>query len=163
MRDIRQKSSSKVTELLIKKLSEEKEDEGKKDFSSNAGFRLHGRNGRQIHRMLARMTDYVEAQSGMPSHYLDYIHRSGKKGFEVEHIWANHPELHKDEFGHASEFDEYRNRFGGLLLLPKAFNASYGDLPYEKKLKQYNGQNLLARSLHEAAYEHNPGFRRFIK
>lgn len=163
MRDIRQKSSSKVTELLIKKLSEEREDEGKKDFASNAGFRLHGRNGRQIHRMLARMTAYVETKSGMPSHYLDYIHRSGKKGFEVEHIWANHPELHKDEFGHASEFDEYRNRFGGLLLLPKAFNASYGDLPYEKKLKQYNGQNLLARSLHEAAYEHNPGFKSFIK
>ena len=127
------------------------------------GFRLHGRNGRQIHRMLARMTAYVETQSGMPSHYLDYIHRSGKKGYEVEHIWANHPDWHQDEFGHASEFDEYRNRFGGLLLLPKAFNASYGDLPYGKKLKHYNGQNLLARSLNEMAYDHNPGFKRFIK
>lgn len=158
MRDIRQKSAGKIAELLKKRLADEKD-----DFSLNMGFRLHGRNGRQIHRMLARMTDYVETKSGMPSHYLDYIHRSGKKGFEVEHIWANHPEWHKNEFGHASEFDEYRNRFGGLLLLPKAFNASYGDLPYEKKLKHYNGQNLLARSLNEMAYDHNPGFKRFIK
>jgi len=158
VRDIRQKSASKIAEILKKRLAEEKE-----DFSLNMGFRLHGRNGRQIHRMLARMTAYVETQSGMPSHYLDYIHRSGKKGYEVEHIWANHPDWHQDEFGHASEFDEYRNRFGGLLLLPKAFNASYGDLPYGKKLKHYNGQNLLARSLNEMAYDHNPGFKRFIK
>lgn len=158
MREIRQKSSAKTAEILAKKLKEEKQ-----DFSANPAFRLHGRNGRQIHRMLARMTDYVETESGMPSRYLDYIHRSGKKGYEVEHIWANHPEWHKEEFTHASDFDEYRNRFGGLLLLPKAFNASYGDLPYEKKLKHYNGQNLLARSLHEGAYDHNPGLKRFMK
>src|SRR5271156_2518186 len=57
---------------------------------------------------------------------------------------------------------EYRNRIGGLLLLPKSFNASYGDLPYAKKREHYVGQNLLARSLHERAYDHNPGFVRFI-
>lgn len=164
MRDIRQKSAKKVVEILTERLNKkEKEEEEKKDFASNTGFRLHGRNGRQIHRLLARMTDYLETSSGMPSHYLDYIHRSGKKGFEIEHIWANHPELHKDEFGHATEFDDYRNRLGGLLILPKSFNASFGDLPYEKKLKHYNSQNLLARSLNKAAYENNPGFKRFIK
>ena len=27
----------------------------------------------------------------------------------------------------------------------------------------YDSQNLLARSLHENAYDHNPGFRRFIE
>ena len=62
-----------------------------------------------------------------------------------------------------SEFAEYRNRIGGLLLLPKSFNASYGDLPYAEKRGHYLGQNLLARSLHEQAYDHNPGFRRFIE
>ena len=67
-----------------------------------------------------------------------------------------------DEFSHPSEFQEYRNRVGGLLLLPKSFNASYGDLPYAEKREQYVGQNLLARSLHEGAYNHNPGFKRFI-
>jgi hypothetical protein len=53
----------------------------------------------------------------------------------------------------------------GLLLLPKSFNASYGDLPYAEKREHYLGQggNLLARSLHEGAYDHNPGFKRFIE
>ncbi len=56
---------------------------------------------------------------------------------------------------------EHRNRIGGLLLLPKSFNASYGDLTYANKLPHYNTQNLLARSLHAQCYDHNPGFLRF--
>ena len=56
-----------------------------------------------------------------------------------------------------------RNRIGGLLLLPKSFNASYGDFTYEEKLPHYHGQNLLARSLHPTCYENNPGFLRFIQ
>lgn len=131
-------------------------------FSSGEVFRLHGMNGRQIHRLLARMTDYVETQSGMPSHYAEYARRGGKGGYEIEHIWADHADRHEDEFAHPSEFDAYRNRIGDLLLLPKSFNASYGDLPYEKKLVHYDSQNLLARSLNANAYDHNPGFVQFI-
>src|SRR5262249_41554246 len=97
-----------------------------------------------------------------PSHYIDYARRGGRDGFEIEHIWADHPERHEDEFAHPSEFAEYRNRIGDLLLLPKSFNASYGDLPYEEKLVHYDSQNVLARSLNEHAYQHNPGFRRFL-
>jgi len=89
-------------------------------------------NGKQIHRLLARMTDYVETQSGRASRYAEYIQRRGKNGYEVEHIWADHPERHQDEFGHPTDFAEYRNRIGGLLLLPKSFNASYGDMPYSQ-------------------------------
>ena len=92
----------------------------------------------------------------MASRYAEYAQR-GTKGYEIEHIWADHPERHADEFAHPSEFQEYRNRIGGLLLLPKSFNASYGDLPYAEKREHYVGQNLLARSLHEQAYDHNPG------
>ncbi len=158
MKEIRRKSASKVAELLSKKLAEETE-----TFSSNKNFKLHGTNGRQIHKLLARMTDHVETRSEMPSRYLDYVKRSGKKGYEMEHIWANHSEWHTNEFSHPSEFEEYRNRIGGLLLLPKTFNASYGDLPFEKKLKHYDSQNLLARSLNEKAYDHNPGFVRYVK
>jgi hypothetical protein len=47
--------------------------------------------------------------------------------------------------------------------LPKSFNASYGDLPYPEKREHYLQHNLLALSLHEQAYDHNPGFRRFIE
>lgn len=153
---IRGKSSSELAEILTERLHAEEE-----TFASNDRFRLHGQNGRQIHRLLARMTDFVETRSGRPSHYTEYIQRHGKNGYEVEHIWANHPERHEDEFSHPTDFDEYRNRIGGLLLLPKSFNASYGDKPYADKRKHYLKHNLLAQSLHEDAYENDPGFRRF--
>lgn len=56
-----------------------------------------------------------------------------------------------------------RRRCSGLLLLPKSFNASYGDLPYEKKRGHYLKQNLLAQILHDLAYENDPGFKRLLK
>jgi hypothetical protein len=157
MRDIRGKDTDELAVLLRQRLDAETE-----TFLSNEVFRLHGMNGRQIHRLLARMTEFVETRSGLPSHYVDYAKRGGREGFEIEHIWADHAERHEDEFSHPSEFAEYRNRVGDLLLLQKSFNASYGDLPYEEKLVKYDSQNLLARSLHENAYDHNPGFRRFV-
>lgn len=45
--------------------------------------------------------------------------------YEIEHIWADHPQRHTNEFSHPSDLAEHRNRIGGLLLLPKSFNASY--------------------------------------
>jgi hypothetical protein len=120
-------------------------------------------NGRQIHRLLARMTDFVETRSGQASRYAEYIRRHGKNGYEVEHIWANKPERHVDEFAHPTDFAEYRNHIGGLLLLPKSFNASYQDKPYAEKRDHYFGQNLLAQSLCDTAYANNPGFLKFIK
>ena len=107
------------------------------------------------------MTDFVERESGNPSTYLDMV--AGRTRFEVEHIWADKPDRHIDEFSHPTDFGEFRNRVGGLLLLRKSFNASYGDLRYEEKLPHYYGQNLLARSLSPQAYERNPGFVNFIE
>ncbi|HVC59588.1 MAG TPA: DUF262 domain-containing protein [Acetobacteraceae bacterium] len=156
MREIRGKSAADLATLLGDRLKAETE-----TFSSNDRFRLHGMNGRQIHRLLARMTDYVETRSGQASRYTEYS-QGGRKGYEIEHIWADHPERHTDEFAHPSDFQDYRNRIGGLLLLPKSFNASYGDLPYDVKREHYVSQNLLARSLHGQAYDHNPGFLKFI-
>lgn len=129
-------------------------------FASNERFRLHGGNRRQIHRLLARMTAYVETGSGRSSRYAEYIRRQGKDGYDIEHIWADHPERHADEFAHPADFDEYRNHIGGLLLLPKSFNRSYGDMPYADKRPHYFGQNLLAQSLCDGAYKNDPGFAR---
>lgn len=157
MRDIRGKSVQELIPLLSKRLADEAD-----VFASNEGFRLHGTNGRQIHRILARLTDYLETQSGRPSRFHEYIHRRGKDGYEVEHIWANHPKRHDDEFSHPADFAEYRNRIGGLLLLQKSFNQSYGDMTYGRKRRHYLKQNLLAQSLHVDAYDRDPGFKQFI-
>lgn len=158
MRDIRDKEVHALAKFLSDRLATDTE-----TFAANDRFQLHGINGRQIHRLLARMTDYVETRSGRPSHYHEYVQRQGKNGYEIEHVWADHPERHRDEFEHPSDFADYRNRIGGLLLLPKSFNASYGDMPYADKRKHYVKQNLLAQSLHEDAYDHDPGFARFVQ
>ena len=157
IREIRGQSTPDLVRLLGERLESDTE-----TFTSNPHFRLHGINGRQIHRLLARMTEFIETRSGMPSRYTDYAKRGGRDGFEIEHVWADHYERYAGEFEQQNDFAEYRNRIGGLLLLPKSFNASFGDLPYSVKREHYNGQNLLARSLHEAAYDHNPGFVRFV-
>jgi len=157
MKDIRRMPVLEVANFLTAKLAEENE-----VFASNERFHLHGGNGRQVRRILARFTSFLEEQSGLPSHFSEYVQRRGKGGYEVEHIWANHPEQHKDEFDHAADFQEYRNRIGGLLLLPKSFNTSFGDLPYNEKRAHYRGQNLLAQTLCADTYERNPGFQRFL-
>jgi uncharacterized protein with ParB-like and HNH nuclease domain len=158
MKEIRGRSALDVARILTNKLSEEQE-----VFASNARFHLHGGNRRQIRRILARFTAYLEDQCGLSNHFSEYAQRRRRDGFEVEHIWANHPERHEDEFQHAADFKEYRNRVGGLLLLPKSFNASYGDLPYEEKLRHYRGQNILAQTLCADTYSHNPSFQRFLE
>ena len=157
IKDIRGKPPTELADTLVARLAEDED-----SFAGNDRFHLHGMNGKPIHRLLARMTDYIETRSGRSSRYAEYITRRGKNGYEVEHIWANHFDRHSDEFGHPTDFAEYRNRIGGLLLLPKSFNASYGDLPYEIKREHYLKQNLLAQSLHELAYENDPGFKRFV-
>jgi hypothetical protein len=157
MRDIRGLTPDALARRLHDGLKKESE-----TFSSNGRLRVHQQNRYAIHRVLARITDYVETQSGQPSRYEEFM-SGGKYRYEVEHIWADHAERHIDEFPHPSDFAEDRDRIGGLLLLPKSFNASYGDMPYTEKHDHYNAQNLLARSLHPLCYEHNPGFLSWVQ
>jgi uncharacterized protein with ParB-like and HNH nuclease domain len=152
MRDIQGKSPVELVAILRQKLDAETE-----VFASNDRLRLHQQNYNAIKQFLARITDYLERQSGISSRYSEYI-ASGKNRYEIEHIWANKPERHADEFSSKEDFFEYRNYIGDLLLLSKSFNASYGDLPYAEKLPHYYGQNLLAKSLNFQCYDHNPGF-----
>lgn len=158
MREIRGKSLDELAENLKKRLNDEPE-----QFMTNDRFTLHQKNGPYVHWLLARMTDFVQTKSGDTSHIMDYLGVTKGQKYEIEHIWANHYEWHTDEFTHPTDFHDSRNRIGGLLLLPKSFNASYGDLPYEQKLPHYFGQNFLARSLNDKCYEHHPDFVRFTQ
>lgn len=154
---IRGKDFSELSDVLYTWLQAET-----KPFANNSVFSLHGGNKRKIHLILARMTDYVEVGSGNTSDYSEYM-KTGKNSYEVQHIWANHPERHIDDFPHGFEFEAYRDRIGGLLLLPKGTSTNQGDLSYTEKLGYYANQHLLAASLHEKTYEVNPGFRQFIR
>jgi len=115
-----------------------------------------------VHRQLARFTDWLEQQSGVPGKYEDYVVRSGKNAYEVEHIWANHYDRFADVFDQQADFDRTRNHIGGLLLLPKKINASLKDKTYEEKLPHYIKANALTQSLHPDFYKNNPGFLKAI-
>ncbi|WP_176058988.1 DUF262 domain-containing protein [Paraburkholderia sp. BCC1876] len=165
LRDIRGKDVGELVNLLLVRLEEQGCDfDGTSDRKRNgfAGFGLNQWSKRYIKVLLARMTAFLETASGVRSQTSDYL-VDGRGRFEIEHIWADHPERHADEFASPVEFADWRNRFGGLLLLPKTFNASYGDLPYAEKRQHYVSQNLLARSLHEQCYERHPGFLSYIR
>ena len=152
MRDIRGKNVEELIALLSARLSAQEE-----TFAKDT-LHLHGRNGPQVHRILARMTDYIETRSERVSRYGEYSSRR----YQIEHIWAvPHYAEHTDEFEHEWEFGRYRNRIGGLVLLKRPVNPSLGALPYEKKLDHYVKENLLTASLHKLAYDRDPGFRRF--
>lgn len=123
---------------------------------------LNNWNPKSLHRQLARLIDWVETQSGEPGQYSKYVVRSGKYAYEIEHIWANHYDRHTNEFDNLAAFSDYRNRLGGLLLLPKKINASLNDQDYDYKVEHYLKENLLARSLHKKCYENNPGFKQMM-
>ncbi|MFF4484300.1 DUF262 domain-containing protein [Streptomyces sp. NPDC001520] len=125
-------------------------------------------NRRHLRYLLARLTAFVESESGRPDEadrYLGYgatVPDSVFTPWEIEHIWANKYSLHV-QTGVANEdaFKRERNRVGALLLLEKSINASFGADIYRDKLPHYAQQNLLAASLHPNSYRRNPNFRKF--
>jgi uncharacterized protein with ParB-like and HNH nuclease domain len=155
MREIRGKSVEQLVPLLRKRLDEDEE-----DFETSPSFGLTQMNRYSIKWLLARMTDHIEVRGGLASRFEEYMSEGRKNGYEVEHIWADHWEQHKDEFSHEVDFEDQRNRLGALLLLPKTFNASYNDWSYAKKLPKYLEQNLLAQSLNQDAYDRNPPLKK---
>lgn len=157
-KEIRGLGLPKLREVLLQQLEKDEE-----SFPAVNDFGLHMQNGRRVRYLLARLTDFVQRECKDESLFEQLVDRSRKHPYEIEHIWADKYERHVDEFAAAHDFQAARNRFGGLLLVPKDFNASYGALPYKEKLPHYRAQNLLAASLHPDTYDRNPSFRNFIE
>lgn len=120
--------------------------------------KLNLQNKYKLRVMLALITAIVARESGDHSPYM-----LNMPDIEIEHIWSNHFDQHEEEFDNEADFFEKRDNIGDLLLLPKTFNASYGDKTYEEKVEQYFSQNILARSLHRNQYVNNPPFMHFMK
>lgn len=114
---------------------------------------LNRQNRSRLRVLLALITEIVAANSGESDYILNKT-----EPVEVEHIWSNHYDQHADEFADEDEFANVRNNIGDLLVLPKSFNASYGDSTYSIKVKQYFSQNILAQTLNKQKYENSPGF-----
>lgn len=153
VKELRGKDLDSLRALLKTKLAEMPE-----KWEGMAEFRLHGMNKQFVKFLLSRITGFIEQQSGAASNFSTYFVSTGTKPYEVEHIWADKFEEHRDEFEQRHEFDIYRNRIGDLVLLPQGTNQSYGAMTYGQKVEHYLKENLLVKSLHPKAYENNPNF-----
>jgi uncharacterized protein with ParB-like and HNH nuclease domain len=153
VKEIRNKNIDELTEILNRKLGEMEA-----NFNDFKNFKLHGQNKGFVKFLLSRITSYIEQQAGLNSSFEKYFKNPEGKQFEVEHIWANKFNQHREEFEQEPDFQEYRNRLGALVLLPRGTNQSYGDKSYEKKINHYIKENLLVQSLCNLTYQNNPNF-----
>jgi uncharacterized protein with ParB-like and HNH nuclease domain len=120
-------------------------------------FRLHGMNRKFVKHLLSRVSSYVDNLVGKDTNYVSYHHPKGRQ-FEIEHIWGNKFEEHKDEFDQKEDFQDWRNSVGALILLPNGTNQSFNSDKYADKLKHYIKENTFAQTLHSHYYEKNPNF-----
>ncbi|MBS5733773.1 MAG: DUF262 domain-containing protein [Clostridiales bacterium] len=121
-------------------------------------FELNQFTGRYMLHILARLTDYINVRMGLSSQFENYVDRNPKTSYDIEHILPNDYFTYKDMFNDEEDFEHYRRKFGNLVLLTSDHNRSYQDMSYEKKVKQYMRDNILAQSLNFAAYQNNPKF-----
>ena len=152
IRDVRGKSLLEIRKVLHKRLLNEhkeilRDSEGRTKAFHDM-FSLHQQNGKIVQRILARFTDWMETAAGEPGRYEDYIVKSGKRAYEIEHVLANDHDAFGDGFDDKADFEGLRDYVGGLLLLPKSVNAALGADSYEDKIGEYLKQNKLAQSLH---------------
>lgn len=158
IRSIRGKDLAELGQVLHDRLEEEM---AEIDFSRPVKFMQF--TSKAVHRQLARFTDWLESECGLEGGYEKYVTRSGKGAFEVEHIWPNRYERYADLFPQQQDWQDHRNRIGGLVLLPKKVNASLSDEDYAVKRNHYLRENPLTQSLHEGFYDRNPGFRQAME
>ncbi len=157
MNDIRDVCIDKLRDKLIEYLGNMQE-----GFNGISQFNLHRRNSKMVRYLLARITSHIEIKSGQNSDFYTFTSGTGTP-FEIEHIWSDKFERHQDEFETENDFRRNRNYVGGLVLLPRGTNQSFGAAAYEEKVKHYVKENLLAASLSSLTYERNPNFEKFVK
>ncbi|WP_026914230.1 DUF262 domain-containing protein [Christiangramia portivictoriae] len=126
-------------------------------FSAIPNFSMHQQNKRFVKHLLSRISAFVDQEMGKPTNYVSYHEPTGKK-FEIEHLWSNKFEDHKDEFEQEHDFVHWRNSVGALVLLPNGTNQSFSSDKYEDKLGHYLKENTYAQTLHPDFYKKNPNF-----
>ncbi len=158
VRDIRSKDV-----FTLEKMFKERLQEMDVGWDGMEKFALHGQNKRFVKFFLSRITSFIEKESGYPTSFATYHDPSEGKPFEIEHIWADKFEEHRQDFEQRDEFDNCRNLVGGLLLLPQGTNQSFGAMTYKDKLERYASENLLVKSLCSSTYNNNPNFRQMYE
>ncbi|MFD9192317.1 DUF262 domain-containing protein [Streptomyces phaeochromogenes] len=130
-------------------------------FENVVTFGMRGNNKAQVRYLLARLTAYVESETGKDDQSASYL--GTERLWQIEHLYANHPERHvPHDAPDEATFRAWRARLGVLVLLRQSDNASYNDLPLEAKRHRYARENALAAILAPDYRKNHPALRRFI-
>lgn len=156
-REIRNLDQLQLGERLSEELASQSS-----SFEGIAGYSLRHGNRAKTKYLLSRITAWLQVMvDPNPNGPSQASAVRQLWAHEIEHVWANRPDYQPQVA--ARRFQAVRNRFGGLVLLPRDLNASLGDDRYAEKVKHYLPQNIMARSLHPQCYEANPRFLALIE
>jgi hypothetical protein len=152
----RSATADDVSEVLAKYIVAD--DQGRVTLE---GFGLRGTNRHQIKYLLARLTAYAMKGCGRRGDVGEYL--SETHPYQIEHLFANKPERHREEVTDALRFRSLRNQLGGLVLLPASDNASLGAMPLQEKIARYGRQNVLVGVLNRDYHQNFKDLREFAK
>lgn len=166
-KDIRNKPLPELVDILKTKLANDNNEvsfEGSvsRDRRGLDDLRINSFSRRYIYHLLARLTAYVEIQSGIPSDpFPGLVDRTVKNPFDIEHISPDDFSRYRGLFANSTDFQNWRNHVAGLLLLPADVNRSLKAKSFDEKAPHYAKQNFYAGSLTESVYLHQPQFLAF--
>ncbi len=149
---IRNNDLNKLGQNLTKETNEIEQ-----QWNAIDNFGLHGQNRKFVKHLLSRISSHLDTLIGKDSNYVSYHHPNGRQ-FEIEHLWGNKFDEHRDEFEQEWDFQNWRNSIGALVLLPNGTNQSFNSDKYQDKIKHYQKENTYAQTLTEIYYEKNPNF-----
>lgn len=122
--------------------------------------------------ILARISSYIEEgfemnnSVGFPA-YVD--RKQSTRTYDIEHllcysydVFLNSCPTENQDFDDKQDYLNTRNKLGALILLPRSKNRSLQDKSYNEKRLKYLGDNVLAQTLCNEIYEHNPQAQTFI-
>jgi len=134
------------------------------EFFKPIGYTYYGKTFWRY--FFARIDHFISENSKLNeygSYYQLVLQSKGKDVYHIEHIVSNNDE-NKKMFTDEDDFNEQRNRLGGLLLLQGKDNQSSGNEKFVEKLKTYNVVGTyFAKSLHKDMYHKKVDFLNFTK
>lgn len=170
---VRNRSISEINSAFQDQLLDDvKKSHGRDDLSTmfnyqffkSVGYNTSG--SKFLRYFFARIDHHISDFSDLPDNgtYHQLVRQTnGKDVYHVEHILANNPE-NIDLFEDEEEFNEQRNRLGGLLLLKGKDNQSSGPETFDEKLETYNViGTYYARTLLKDMYHKKVTFLQYIE
>jgi hypothetical protein len=123
-----------------------------------------GNNKDMVYYLLARMTGWLE--NGIKgTEIAQYVAQKGLRPYHVEHLFAASLLNYQEAVENHDQYQQSRDRIGGLVLLDGPDNSGMGAAPLAEKADWYRHHNWLAGSLAAAVYRPRSAasFKRFVK